>query len=347
MGSVALRVRSIVWFVTGALLASIATLMFANAWHADAAPGDTDSTFIGITPCRLADTRPAPARIGPAGTLSTAGTQTFAAVGSNGECTIPTDAVALLLNVTALGASEQTFLTFWPDGDRPLASSLNPAPGQPPVPNAVTVDLSDAGGFNVYNNAGTVNAVIDVNGYYTQDSLSGLDERLSALETAGVDQAVLNRIVAVETSTAGLTTDVAALNSDVAALDEAQPFAVTARDAFESVTASGAVVVSVDVTAPVDGHVTVNSTTNANESTANDDVGCSITTAAGVDADYLQEWESPGANGDTSQIAGTRAFAVAAGATVTYNLVCDSLGSVGSSSILRDSVLTAIFTPAP
>ena len=63
--------------------------------------------------------------------------------GSNGQCTgIPTDAVAVQLNVTALDASQGTFLTIWGAGGQPNASSLNPAPGQPPVPNAVTTDLT-------------------------------------------------------------------------------------------------------------------------------------------------------------------------------------------------------------
>ena len=40
---VTIRVRSMVWFVTGAMLATAVTLMFVNAWRADAAPGDTDA----------------------------------------------------------------------------------------------------------------------------------------------------------------------------------------------------------------------------------------------------------------------------------------------------------------
>jgi len=45
--------------------------------------------------------------------------------------------VALALNVTAIGATAPTFLTVWPGGTRPTASSLNPVPGQPPTPNGV------------------------------------------------------------------------------------------------------------------------------------------------------------------------------------------------------------------
>jgi len=92
--------------------------------------------------------------------------------------------VALELNVTAVGATEPTFITIWNNsGSRPLTSSLNPAPGEPPTPNAVTVKLYD-GGFSIYNKAGNVDLVIDVTGYYTTNALGLLGARISALEDA-------------------------------------------------------------------------------------------------------------------------------------------------------------------
>ncbi|NND76120.1 MAG: hypothetical protein HKN44_14040 [Ilumatobacter sp.] len=53
--------------------------------------------------------------------------------------------------MTALNATVETYLTFWPDGALPLAANLNPTPDQPPIPNAVTVSLSPAGSFRVYS----------------------------------------------------------------------------------------------------------------------------------------------------------------------------------------------------
>ena len=365
MGVVALRVRSLVWFVTGAVLAAAVTVMFMNAWRVDAAPGDDDATFVPITPCRLADTRPEPVRVGTAGAFGVADTKTFVVHGTQGDCTIPSDAVAVSMNVTAVGATVLSFLKFWPDGDQPLASSLNPAPGQPPIPNAVTVDLSDTGAFNIYNDKGTVNVVIDINGYYTAASLKELASRLAAVETSTAANSLgvttnARDINAVEASAAtnasGVTTNAgdidaveasAATNTaGIAGLDAAQPFAVTARDNIESLTAAGGVVVSVAVTAPVAGHVTVNSTTVAYEDTARDFVVCSITTGSTTDTDYPQGWLSSGTDGEFSQLAGTRMFEIAADATVTYNLVCEHIGTSGTSD-LSDSVLTAIFTPAP
>lgn len=73
---------------------------------------------------------------------------------------------ALALNVTAVGATSSTFVTLWPDGEaRPNVSNLNPAAKQT-VPNAAITNLSLAEKFDVFNNVGTINLVIDVAGAY-------------------------------------------------------------------------------------------------------------------------------------------------------------------------------------
>jgi hypothetical protein len=123
--------------------------------------------LVPITPCRIIDTRPAH-QVGPRSTpLGTADTHTVTAHGTNGDCTIPTDAVALSMNVTAVQATLPTFLTIWATGEpMPDASSLNPFPGQPPAPNAVSTELSPDGRFDIYNLQGDVHVLADVNGYY-------------------------------------------------------------------------------------------------------------------------------------------------------------------------------------
>jgi len=90
--------------------------------------------------------------------------------------------VALALNVTAIGATAPTFLTVWPGGTRPTASSLNPVPGQPPTPNGVIAQLSTDGSFAIYNLAGDVDVIVDVVGYYVKSSLLNIEARLLALE---------------------------------------------------------------------------------------------------------------------------------------------------------------------
>ena len=161
-----IRQRPAAWFVAGVVATLVVAIVAMQAWRVGAAPGDEETNLVPVTPCRLADTRPGDERVGTAGTLSVQDTTTFQATGDNGECTdIPAEAVGVSLNVTALRATERTFITIWPSGDRPTASSLNPDVGQPPVPNAVTTKLSDSGSFEVYNDAGSVDLIIDINGY--------------------------------------------------------------------------------------------------------------------------------------------------------------------------------------
>ena len=211
-----LQRRTLVAFLTGIALTLI-TGFALYAIRADAAPGDTDATFVPITPCRLVDTRPAPFRVGPNGTFGADHTQTIAARGTNGNCTIPNDAVGLSLNVTAVDATQATFLTFWPDGTRPTASNLNPAPGQPPTPNAVTTNLSGSGSFMVFNRFGTVHMIVDVNGYYTKTSLQALATDVATLEAGNA--ALQGDVATLEAGNAALQADVDALEVRIAALE--------------------------------------------------------------------------------------------------------------------------------
>lgn len=209
------RVRTLA-AMTGVMLAALVVVLTLWMWQsADAAPGDDDTTFVPITPCRLFDLRP-DYQVGDRATPLGAGeTHTLTARGDVGDCTgIPTTATAVSLNVTALDATAHTFLTLWPHGaPQPDASSLNPAPGQPPAPNAVTVALSTDGRFDIYNLDGTINVLADINGYYTPSSLQDLDDRLSAVE------AQLDALTALEAQIDALETRVAALEAANTALE--------------------------------------------------------------------------------------------------------------------------------
>ncbi len=134
---------------------------------ADVSSGDRP-VLVPIETCRIADTRPAPDNVGPkASPLASADIMEVDAQQSGTDCTgkIPAGATALSLNVTALGATSNSFLTIWPDGNRPDASALNPAPGQR-VFNAVTTELAPDQTFQIYNNRGNVDVFVDINGYY-------------------------------------------------------------------------------------------------------------------------------------------------------------------------------------
>ncbi len=156
---------------TGLAMLCAGTVIGATTQHFASASVSTGerAVLVAIEPCRLADTRSAPNTVGARSVpIGPADTHTVNAQQASTACTgkIPTDASALSLNVTALGATQTSFITIWASGDRPTAASLNPAPGQPPVPNAVTTALSANQQFQLYNNAGSVHIVVDVNGYY-------------------------------------------------------------------------------------------------------------------------------------------------------------------------------------
>jgi hypothetical protein len=168
---------------------------------ADAAPGDDDSTFVPITPCRLFDTRPAH-NIGPKNTPLAAGESaayTQPVTGTNGNCTIPADAVAISMNVTITDPTAMSNLRVYPaDVAAPLVSNLNWLPGQSPTPNKVDVKLSADGKIKLFNWSGTVNVLADVVGYYTDASLKELQADIDALAATVANNATVMASASVE-----------------------------------------------------------------------------------------------------------------------------------------------------
>ena len=147
----------------------------ASAASALVTPLPTGSLFHAVEPVRIVDSRPAPLRVGPQGPWVGASTHEVQITG--GISPVPSNATAVVLNVTATGGSANSdFLTIWPAGaPKPTVSSLNFNAGQT-IANQVTVKLGtggDLGRISIFNAAGTVNIIVDVNGYY--DTGSGGD----------------------------------------------------------------------------------------------------------------------------------------------------------------------------
>jgi hypothetical protein len=155
------------WAAVGAALAvAIGAGGGIAITNAAVSSGERD-VFVPITPCRLLDTRAA-TQVGPRATPIGAGeTYTQLVRGTNGNCTISPDAIAVAMNVTVVDGSAGSFLTIWPaDAAKPLASSLNWQAGQAATPNKVDVRLSADGKVSFFNLGGTVNVIADVVGYY-------------------------------------------------------------------------------------------------------------------------------------------------------------------------------------
>lgn len=158
--------RSRALFVAGALIAAAAGAAIVAG--AAGATGSNASSFVPISPCRLFDTRPAPDTLGSRSTALAAGeTHTVRTWGDNGNCSIPSGATALSMNVVAISPTAASYLTVFPaETSRPTASSLNWVAGQAPTPNAVTAAVGADGRLSFYNLAGTVHLAVDVVGYY-------------------------------------------------------------------------------------------------------------------------------------------------------------------------------------
>ena len=126
------------------------------------------SSFIGIAPCRLFDTRPAPDNIGDRNTPLAAGEElTRQVTGANGNCNIPANATAIAYNLT-VPTSISGFLTIFPaDATRPTSSSINPVAGESVKANGGIVGLSPTGAIKLYTLTGPLNAIVDITGYYT------------------------------------------------------------------------------------------------------------------------------------------------------------------------------------
>jgi len=124
--------------------------------------------FFTVTPCRVADTRnPNGPQGGPA--LS-GGVERVFPVG--GVCGVPLAAQAVSVNVTVTGPSALGSLRFGPGtcSNLPLTSTINFDAGRTRANNAVLPLATDGtGGLAVvpsFSGSGTVQLIIDVNGYF-------------------------------------------------------------------------------------------------------------------------------------------------------------------------------------
>jgi hypothetical protein len=125
---------------------------------------DTDAggRYVALSPRRVLDTRD-----GTGAPLAQVG-QSPLPVTLLGRGGVPSTGVSgVMLNVTAVAPTANTFVTVYPSGtDRPLASNLNVTAGQV-IPNMVLARVGPDGAVMMYNNGGVIDLVADVVGYFT------------------------------------------------------------------------------------------------------------------------------------------------------------------------------------
>ena len=135
--------------------------------------------FTAIDPGRVLDTRPAPnnvgapvAKVGAAGTIDVRVRGTLRTVDGR-TVTVPADAAAVVLNVTATGGNADTNVRVYPrpagGAGFPTVSNLNVAPNQT-VANLVTVTIGAGDSVRLRNANGAVDLIADVAGYYSAGS---------------------------------------------------------------------------------------------------------------------------------------------------------------------------------
>jgi IPT/TIG domain len=159
-----------------AAVGKINVLLDASGWFGSATATATPAGFQyqAIAPTRICDTRVgslacAKAPIGPASShlIGIAGHSEVPAAGGS------TTVVAIIANLTAIAPTQTTFLVLYPanlTNTRPNASDLNLNAGVV-LPNLAVVQLDTMGDardgeVELYNSAGSVNAIIDIEGWF-------------------------------------------------------------------------------------------------------------------------------------------------------------------------------------
>jgi hypothetical protein len=119
--------------------------------------------YTPVTPSRIVDTRLG-IGVGSPSPLGAGATMDVQVTGRGG---VPGDGVsAVVVNVTAVDATDTSYLTVWPGGTAPPEiSSLNYGPGGTRA-NLVSVAVGAGGTLSVFNERGTVGVVMDIVGYY-------------------------------------------------------------------------------------------------------------------------------------------------------------------------------------
>ncbi|MCW2724511.1 MAG: N-acetylmuramoyl-L-alanine amidase [Frankiales bacterium] len=143
-------------------------------WYA---PDATGSGFTALAPARILDTRSpavgAPARrVGTGGTLDVQVTGSALPTADGGTVSVPSDATAVVLNVTGAGATSATDVRVYPapaSPTTPRVSNLNLRAGET-APNLVTVAVGSGGKIRFRNAAGSVDLIADIAGYYSASS---------------------------------------------------------------------------------------------------------------------------------------------------------------------------------
>jgi hypothetical protein len=120
--------------------------------------------FYTVTPCRILDTRRIAGPLG-APALSAGANRTFVIAS---QCGVPAGAKSVSVNVTITNAASSGYVIVYPNGvAQPVVSVVNYRAGQTRANNAI-LPLGASGDVivNCGSSSGTVDFLVDVNGYF-------------------------------------------------------------------------------------------------------------------------------------------------------------------------------------
>jgi len=154
-------------------LGTIDFVVDVNGWFGNGQESPAGALFSAVPPVRVCDTRAATATECSGNSLTpgqvlpvlVAGIDQIPAAGG------PDPPVAVIANVTAVAGTRPTYFTLYPaDGSpAPTASDVNVGAGQI-TPNLAIVQLAtsgiNAGALDLYNNQGSIDAIVDVQGWF-------------------------------------------------------------------------------------------------------------------------------------------------------------------------------------
>ena len=162
----------------------------AGGWVSWPSTAGSDGLFNRLAPARILDTRN-----GTGGRWTPLGPGETFALQVAGQGGVPSSgAAAVALNVTVTGGSAASYLVLWPDGSpRPPTSNVNFTAGQT-LAHRDVVMLGSNGKIDILNAGGSVNVIVDVNGWYTD---------ASGIQTSGVRFVPLNIPIRIYDSRGG------------------------------------------------------------------------------------------------------------------------------------------------
>jgi hypothetical protein len=152
----------------GIALALIAVLVAGSTVSGADVSSGSRAIYTPINACKLMDTRPSPNTVGPRSTpLAASETYTITVTGAQGTCNVPTNATAVVFELSAYNPTATGGVKVYPQGaTAPTNQNLRWVANQAPSQTEVTTKLSATGQVTLKNGAGTVNIQLDVRGYY-------------------------------------------------------------------------------------------------------------------------------------------------------------------------------------